>query len=359
MLCRSCGEDLRKVPAPVQHKKPTARDVARKAGVSLATVDRVLNGRDGVRAKTVEKVQSAITDLNYARDVGASLLARASSAKLHFLLPDGANPFFHSLAEAIARETGNLSGARTDIKVTRFAALDPEALVLNINAIKKADCDCAIIVASEDGAVREAVARAQNRKVPVMTLVSDLPESKRRHFVGIDNVAAGRTAASLMGRFVGPRAKVAMIVGSMGLRDHRERFIGFHELCLEEFPNLDLIGPIDGFDDAHETGKRVHEVLGHDPDIAGIYCMGAGNEGLIRALQQSGKSHRIRVIAHELTSQTRAGLKEGVLDVVLDQDPEGEVRAAIAAAQQLAVQPDMVLEKSSIEIGIFMRDNLI
>lgn len=344
--------------APVQHKKPTVKDVARAAKVSLATVDRVLNGRDGVRQATVDKVQKAVAELGYTRDVVASLLARSRSARLHFLLPDGSNPFFASLAAAIASEAGNLAGARTDIKLSRFAALDPEALAAAINGLKKADCDCAIIVASEDGAVREAVARAQNRKVPVMTLISDLPESKRRHFVGIDNIAAGRTAASLMGRFVGPRAKVAMIVGSMGLRDHRERFMGFHELCLDEFPSLNLIGPIEGFDDGHETAKRVVELLTHDPDIAGIYSMGAGNEGLMRALQQSGKSHRIRVIAHELSADTRTGLGNGAIDVVLDQNPEGEIRAAIAAAQQLAVQPEGPVETNPIEIGIFLRDNL-
>lgn len=345
--------------AQVQRRKPTARDVAKAAGVSLATVDRVLNGRQGVRAETVEKVQKAVTELSYERDVGASLLARAKSAKLHFLLPDGSNPFFSSLAGAIARQSGSLSGARTDVSVSRFAALDPQALAAMLNGLKKPDCDCAIIVASEDGAVREAVARAQNRKIPVMTLVSDLPESKRRHFIGIDNVAAGRTAASLMGRFVAPRSKVAMLVGSMGLRDHRERFIGFHEVCLDEFPTLDLIGPIEGFDDPHETGKRVQEMLVHDPDVSGIYSMGAGNEGLIRALQQTGKAHRIKVIAHELTTDTRAGLKQGVFDVVLDQDPEGEVRAAIAAAQQLSLNAEAQIENNPIEIGIFMRDNLI
>lgn len=344
--------------APVQHKKPTVKDVARAAKVSLATVDRVLNGRQGVRQTTADKVQKAVAELGYTRDVVASLLARSRSARLHFLLPDGGNPFFTGLADTIAREAANMAGVRTDIKLSRFAALDPEALATAINAIKKADCDCAIIVASEDGAVREAVARAQNRKIPVMTLVSDLPESKRRHFVGIDNIAAGRTAASLMGRFVGPRAKVAMIVGSMGLRDHRERFMGFHELCLDEFPSLDLIGPIEGFDDNHETAKRVVELLNHDPDISGIYSMGAGNEGLMRALQHSGKGHRIRVIAHELSADTRQGLSNGVIDVVLDQDPEGEVRAAIAAAQHLALQPDGPVESNPIEIGIFLRDNL-
>jgi len=343
----------------VRHTRPTVRDVARKAGVSLATVDRVLNARPGVRQGTIDKVQTAVAELGYTRDVGASMLARSRSVQLRFLLPGGANPFFDRLARTIAREAGAMAGPRTTITLDRFASLDAQALADALDGLDRSECDCAVIVASEDGRVREAVMRAHNRRIAVMTLVSDLPESKRRHFVGIDNVAAGRTAASLMGRFCPTRGKVAMIVGSMGQRDHRERFIGFHELMLEEFPLTDLIGPLEGYDDAHETSKRVTELLAHDPDVAGLYSMGAGNEGLIRALRISGKSHRVRVIAHELTPETRTGLMDGSIDVVLDQDPDSEVRAAIAAGQKLAVDTDAVIEAGPIEIGIYLRDNLV
>ena len=54
------------------------------------------------------------------------------------------------------------------------------------------------------------------RGVTVVTLVSDVPGSKRMHYAGIDNAAAGRTAASLLGRFAGGRqGKVAVLAGSM------------------------------------------------------------------------------------------------------------------------------------------------
>ena len=72
-------------------------DVARQAGVSLATVDRVLNGRPGVRPETAEKVEEAIRALDFRRDLSASLLARARDLRVIFLIPDGSNEFMASL----------------------------------------------------------------------------------------------------------------------------------------------------------------------------------------------------------------------------------------------------------------------
>ncbi|WP_163317271.1 substrate-binding domain-containing protein, partial [Enterobacter hormaechei] len=72
--------------------------------------------------------------------------------------------------------------------------------------------------------------------------VSDVPNSRRAHFVGIDNYAAGRTAASLIGRFVGPRkSKVGMIAGSLALRDHVERQFGFEQVISREYANLEVL----------------------------------------------------------------------------------------------------------------------
>ena len=78
----------------------------------------------------------------------------------------------------------------------------------------------------------------------VVTLVSDVPSSRRHHYIGIDNVAAGRTVGSLMGRFVGTGAgKIGVIAGSQSLRDHAERIFGFNQVISLEFPHLGVLSP--------------------------------------------------------------------------------------------------------------------
>jgi LacI family transcriptional regulator len=343
-------------------RRATVHDVARQAGVSLATVDRVLNGRPGVRPQTTERVESAIAALDFRRDLSASLLARARDLKVLFLIPDGANEFMENLAEAIAQRGWLAASERMLIQTVKLKALDPAALVSALNRLDAKSCDCAIIIAIEDDAVIGAVDAATRRGITILTLVSDLPGSSRRHFIGIDNGAAGRTAASLMGRFCPNGGKIGLIAGSLGLRDHRERLEAFMALAEAEFPGLALIGPLEGHDDPDQTEKLVADLLKAHPDLSGLYNLGAGNGGLLRALDGSGRARSIRVIAHELTGPTREGLRSGSIDIVLDQNPDSEIRAAIAAARQLALGVEKPLaafrQDEPIEIGIFLRDNL-
>jgi LacI family transcriptional regulator len=339
-------------------RRATVHDVARAAGVSLATVDRVLNGRPGVRATTVERVEAAIAEIGFQRDLGASLLARARDLKLSFIIPDGANEFMASLAGAVERRAGPALTDRVHIEMRRIRALDANDLAQSLDGLDAQHCDCAIIVASQEPSVQAAVDNATRRGIVVMTLVSDLPGSQRRQFIGIDNVAAGRTAASLMGRFLPQGGKVAVIAGSLHLRDHSDRHSGFQAAMGAEFSGIELIGPIEGHDERSETQQIVTDLLARHPDLAGLYNLGAGNAGLVAALEASSRAGNIRVIAHELTEPTRRGLNSGAIDIVLDQNPDGEIREAIAAARALALGGHGAGGTAPIEIGIFLRDNL-
>lgn len=340
------------------HRRATVHDVARAAGVSLATVDRVLNNRPGVRGATVEKVEAAIAEIGFQRDLSASLLARARNLALTFIIPDGTNEFMASLAGAVERRASQALNDRMQIQILRVQPLDAAALAQSLDGLHPRNCDCAVIVASEEPSVLAAVDSATRRGVMVMTLVSDLPGSLRRQFIGIDNVAAGRTAASLLGRFMPQGGKLAVIAGSLHLRDHADRLSGFRQALEAEFPQLELIGPIEGHDERPQTEAIVSALLADHPDLGGLYNLGAGNAGLVAALEKCGRAGDIRVIAHELTEPTRQGLESGAIDVVLDQNPDGEIREAIAAARGLALGANGNVVANPIEIGIFLRDNL-
>jgi LacI family transcriptional regulator len=350
-----CGDRLNDDLVP---RRVTVHDVARAAGVSLATVDRVLNARPGVRAITAEKVEEAIARLGFSRDVNASLMARSRDLKVMFFIPSGSNEFMDSLVEAVSRRLGSALTDRMHLETQRIRPFDTEALVAAIEALDPRHCDCAVLVASEEPQIIRAVDAATRRGVVVMTLVSDLPNSSRHHFIGIDNVAAGRTAASLLGRFLADGGKVAVIAGSLHLRDHSERLAGFQSVMAADFGQVTLLGPLEGHDERSETESLVADILEKNPDLRGIYNLGAGNAGLVAALSASGRAGQLRVVVHELSAPTRAGLLSGAIDVVLDQNPDGEIREALAAARALALGAGRKVATDPIEIGIFLRDNL-
>ena len=73
------------------------KDVAEKAGVSVATVSNVMSGKRRVRAETAERVMKAVHDLNYSQSSAARDLALGRSRIVGFVISDIQNPFFHEI----------------------------------------------------------------------------------------------------------------------------------------------------------------------------------------------------------------------------------------------------------------------
>ncbi len=338
--------------------RPTVHDIAAAAGVSLATVDRVLNQRPGVRHVTREKVETAIRELGYVRDVAAANLAKGRTYPLVFILPASDNSFMHGLNAEIRQAIVRSSAERTDIRTIEVPAFDPAALVAVLEGLSR-EKPCGIaLVATDAPDVRAAVDRLVRERFPIVTLVSDLTGSLRHHYAGVDNIAAGRTAARLLGRFLGPRkGEIAVLAGSMLVRDHRERLEGFTTIMAEEFPDLAILPVLEGRDDPEVAHMLVADALGN-AGIIGVYSLGAGNRGLIRALKEKAVDRVLTVIAHELTAHTRAALIDNTIDAILNQDAGHEVRSAIRVLKAKADGLAVIEAQERIRLDIFLKDNL-
>ena len=100
------------------------------------------------------------------------------------------------------------------------------------------------------------------------------------------------------------------------------------------------------------------DALSRNREIIGVYSLGAGNRGLVRALKAHDAGERLTVIAHELTASTRAALRDGVIDAVLNQDAGHEVRSAIRVLKAKADGQPVIAAQERIRIDIFLKDNL-
>ncbi|MDP9836041.1 LacI family transcriptional regulator [Neorhizobium huautlense] len=339
--------------------KPTVHDIARSAGVSLATVDRVLNARPGVREGTRVKVEEAIAALGYVRDVAAANLAKSRVYPFVFILPVNENPFMAGLRREVEEAIARSGVERTRIEVIDVPALESAALVAALDKVAAGDAAGVAFVAVDAPDVREAAGRVAAAGIPMVTLVSDLSQSPRDHYAGIDNIAAGRTAATLMGRFLGARqGKIVPLAGSLMVRDHRERLEGFSAVMVQDFPHFTLLPAVEGRDDAALVEKLMGDVLRQHPDICGIYSLGAGNSGLLPVLEAQPLSPAPVVILHELTQATGAALQNGTIDAVLNQDAGHEVRSAIRVLKAKADGLPVIAAQERIRIDIFLKDNL-
>jgi LacI family transcriptional regulator len=337
--------------------KMTLQDVACEAGVSLATVDRVINGRPGVHSRTIERVQAAIKTLNFHPDRHASRLARGRDYNFRVILPFGENDFMKLLEAELLATDARLRQERVRISLQQVDVFDGPALATALEALPP-DLDGVALVALDHPAVVEAVNTLVDAGVTVLTLVSDLPSSRRNHFVGIDNVAAGRTAANLIGRFVRKPGKVGLIGGSLALRDHIERQFGFEQVIASEFPSLQVLPLREGRDENARVEAAARALLTDHPDLVAIYSVGGGQSGVISALEASGRAKEVVFIAHELTPLARRHLIRGTIDAIINQD-SGHMARSVARVLLSSCEGDPIVPgQERIRIDVFLRDNL-
>ncbi len=333
-------------------QKILIEDVARVAGVSKSTVDRVLNARPGVRANTVERVNAALVSLGYAPNALARRIA-PSSGRVDILLPGNENLFFDDLVARFAEEE---SRHDLDMRLVRMNAFDAPSLAAALNGVSE-QSRAVITVALDTPEVRDAIDRLEARGTRVITLVSDVPQARRSAYIGFDNFAAGRTAGALMAQFAAQKTgTVAVLVGHLSLRDHLDRRSGFEQVIDERCPDLRLIqaGACRDLPDLAQT--LVADLVAETPDLVGLYVAGAGNRGVVAALAKAAPPG-LAVIGHELTEVTRAALLAGRYHAVIVQDTREIARRALEAVLRPETEegpgPDGLLA-----IQIVIKENL-
>lgn len=306
-------------------RKPTMADVAKAAGVSYSTVERVLNGRGGVARDKEAKVLEWARKLKLDRALGE---VSARWLRIAILTQKPTSPYYVALQHGFELAQKSFETYRVLCQVTFYDDLEPRSLATVINrASQKADG--MIIVAYEHPAVVEAVSQIA-RKIPVVTVASDLPNTGRLAYVGIDNRCAGRIAGELMGRFLGNEGgEILVIAGLRTYLGHEERDGAFRSVLRRRFPSCEVVATVESREDAQSTERLTREAFKKYRKLRGIYNLSVGDEGIARALKALEREHSTILIGHELNETSRSLLVEGVMDAVLDQSPFVEAVRAV------------------------------
>jgi len=351
------GFDVSK-QSPPDRRSPVMTDVAAAANVSIATVDRVLNRRKGVKQRTTQKVLKAAIELGFLTAEESALIATPRPPNIVFLLPSGTNPYLRLLGEKLrARAVPNGRDAPS-IRCIFIESFNARALATALRH-HAAWADGIAFLAIDHPEVREAVEAIAAGGVRVVTIVSDLPHPGRAGYVGLDNHSVGRTAAMLLARFSKRTSgSLALVSGSRNYRAHSEREAGFLALIEEMYPELHVVGVREGHDDAGENYRHASSLLDQHPDLIGIYNVGGSSNGIARALVERKRTDDVLFIGHGLTSDTRELLINGTMDVVIDSDPDTILTTAI---NLICTQPDQIQSgrtQRAVRMDVFFRENL-
>jgi LacI family transcriptional regulator len=298
-------------------KRPTIFDLAEVAGVSVATVDRVLNGRHRVREATAARVRDAAERIGFH---AAPLLKRRVNAAapkrtFAFLLqkPDS---FYRRLGADLEAATQRLSTCQGRAIVEYVTEISPSAICESLKRIGD-KADAIAVVSVDHPRVSEAIAELAARAKPTYALISDLTAEARAGYAGRDNRREGRTAGWLIAKAARRAGQIGIIVGSHRYLCQETAEISFRTYLREHAPELEMLEPLINLDDSRLAYSATQELIARRPDLVGLYVCGGGLDGVIAAAREEGLGSRVAIVGHELTSKTRAGLIDGVLTAVI------------------------------------------
>lgn len=339
--------------------RATTKDVAIEAGVSLATVDRVLNDRTGVRRNTMDRVHKAIEKLGFTRNLVAANLARGKSYRFLFLLPRTGDQFLEVLISRITEANLAFAAEMVQAEILRIPESDPHQIANLLGAIDHDKVDGVAIMAPESPQVRDAKARLAQRGIDTISFIAGQITSAHDNFVGIDNHAAGATAGRLMGRF-SDRApgKVLVIADTMLARDSLERRLGFDQVINADFPHLSVLPSLETYGDKERAELVIRSVFDRHDNIAGVYILGSEARLPLEIALGAASARKPVVIAHERTPFTEAALQSQQIDALITQDPGHLVRSAIRILRARKDRREILSSQEKIRIEILMKENI-
>jgi LacI family transcriptional regulator len=321
-------------------RRPGMAALAAAAGVSVATIDRLLNAREGVRADTAAAIVAA------AQRLGHPALARLAPLQSHELpvlrlgvvLHKKGQAFYRAFAQALTAAASTLPGYRVTLHVDFATSQSPAEMATLLRGMI-GRCDVLAATAVQHPEIVSAVTDVQAAGVPVLSLLSDFAPKVRTAYLGMDNHKIGRVAGWAIGHAATGPGAVAVFVGGARWHGHEQRDAGLRAYLQDRAPHLRMLDTVVNLETRQLTHDATVNLLANTPDLRGIYVAGGGMEGAIAAIATHRKPGDVALVVNELTPESRNGLQSGHVTMAIATPLDALTRALLAEMAVCAFQP--------------------
>ena len=373
--------DINRMNIMGQSKTATMKDVAKEAGVSIGTVDRVLHNRGRFSEATAQRVREAATRLEFQPNIVASNLKKAQWTTLVAVLPhleqDGG--FWATVAAGIERAVQELAHHYVRIRFAHYDRFRPESFDAIAREITGAltrpaeppagaeigeSGDAATTDENYSGVILAPTLQSASadlaRRVaplPVVVLDGELPEVELLCSISQESYEGGLLAAKLLYTKGGNGRYASIVVGRDDYHLLRRR-AGF-EAFFQEIVETERL------EADSEAGIRevVRARMEEEPGLDGIFVTNAAAHAVIDSIRglrmsQGGTPDLPPIVGYDLLPENVFCLREGSLSFLINQQPENQGYQAVYALYRHSVLSEQVEPQIRIPVDLVTRETL-
>lgn len=295
-------------------RRPTIRNLAEAAGVSIATANRVLSGAENVRTQTREAVRAAAESIGFYGLGAIEARNAAARPKYRFgiLLLQPHRPFYQLVARALQEAAAATETVDVELRIEHLEDLSPQNTADRALALAE-QCDALCITTAVHPIVLQALEKIQTTGIPVFALISQVAATGQIHYIGLDNWKVGRTAAWAFDHICKSPGKIGLLMGNPRYRNQEMNETGFRSYFREHAREFTLLEPLSTFESSAVAQEMTERLLADHPDLAGLYVAGGGISGVLAALRTTVRAGTLAVVGYELMDNVKAALLDGTL----------------------------------------------
>jgi LacI family transcriptional regulator len=330
-------------------------DIAR---VSIGTVDRALHGRDGINEATRQRILEVARQIGYTPNLAARALSAArASARVGVCIPREIHFFYDQLWSGVLEEAGRVSQLGIEFinrPVQNLGEGDSEAF----KELMDSGVDGIILTAGNPKSLKPLIDEAEAKGIHVVCVSTDAPESRRSSVVYVDPYLNGCLAGELMGKFVPPGSKVAVLAGMLMAEDHRRKAEGFSQTFPKHCAGGKIASVIEGHEDEDESFQKTFDLLRRIPGLAGIYVNTVNCMPVCRALGARNLRGKVKLITTDLFMEMAPYFKKGTIAASIYQQPHRQGQIAVRVMADKLVSKIDFPPSVRLSPGVVMSCNL-
>jgi LacI family transcriptional regulator len=303
--------------------------IAEMADVSIGTVDRALHGREGIKESTRQRILQIARQIGYTPNLAARALSVArASARIGVCIPREIHFFYDQLWRGVLDEEKRASQLGVQF-VNRPVQVLGEGDTETFKELVDSGVDGIILTAGNPKDLKPLIDAAEDKGTRVVCVSTDAPESRRSSIVCVEPYLNGCLAGELMGKFVAPGSKVAVMAGMLMAEDHRKKADGFADAFPRHCPGGKIVAVIEGHEDEDESFQKTFELLRRVPALAGLYVNTVNCLPVCRALGARGLGGKVKLITTDLFSEMSPYFRKGTIAASIYQQPYRQGQIAV------------------------------